>query len=224
MIKTARRRFLYQGTRVPPHNHADSSCRRLGKSCLRFLRHAEQRCGDLRAGDGLSGMDTAVGIAGERADRAERIDVLARPVRNGVAVGEAPLRRGVAQLKETAEHRQRLLTADGRGGEEAEPAVAVVAALRYAEGIHGAHAVLRPVGDAAVVGEGQLNGGGILRGREPAAEQHGKFLTGDGAVGIEVPEIVAGGDAARLQEAHGGVGPVTVRIGEGGGQLRRGDA
>ena len=169
-------------------------------------------------------MDTAVGVAGERADRAERIDVPARPVRNGVAVGEAPLRRGVAQLKETAEHRQRLLTADGRGGEEAEPAVAVVAALRYAEGIHGAHAVLRPVGDAAVVGEGQLNGGGILRGREPAAEQHSKFLTGDGAVGIEVPKIVASGDAARLQEAHGGVGPVTVRIGEGGGQLRRGDA
>ena len=118
---------------------------------MRFLRHAEQRCGDLCAGDGLSGVDTAVGVAGERADRAERIDVPARPVRNGVAVGEAPLRRGVAQLKETAEHRQRLLTADGRGGEEAEPAVAVVAALRYAEGIHGAYAVLRPIGDAAVV-------------------------------------------------------------------------
>ena len=78
MIKTARRRFLYQGTRVPPHNHADSSCRRLGKSCLRFLRHAEQRCGDLCAGDGLSGVDTAVGVAGERADRAERVDVPAQ--------------------------------------------------------------------------------------------------------------------------------------------------
>ena len=148
----------------------------------------------------------------------------ARPVRNGIAVGEAPLRRGVAQLKETAEHRQCLLTADGRGGEEAEPAVAVVAALRYAEGIHGVHAVLRPIGNAVAVGKGQLNGGGVLCRREPAAEQHGKFLPGDGAVGIEVPEIVAGGDAARLQEAHGGVGPVTVRIGEGGGQLRRGDA